>query len=398
MSKDKHFSVSHYHFESRPCSNPSQASGWALPFVKNLGTVFCDNFCVRSECMTSDGGFGGVSWFSEAQRGREWDEQWETAQEELHQALADLPELEAVAEGCAACAVTTAFSCFPLIAHYSPEKPIAIVHMNAVDEYPEVGFSGGVPRPSAPCVVITMDVLDGWTLPINIIRDTALLKLNLANLPRMPSDKYDEVMAALGPGQAVMRHLCDLSAAHTQSSLDVEDDSFSGLDSDNPLLYLDKESLAFETLYHQVGGWDSTVKPSPPTVDHETPDDAFYEEPINEPSGEVTEEMGPVAETGAGETLCMQVEWRDDADEYIPNSCAIKLTDDRLSLQSLSKRLTPQGPIRYMRKGQRCKVHIGDFRKYTQANLSKEISDEAIDAFLQSIEERKKEARRSREL
>ena len=59
--------------------------------------------------------------------------------------------------------------------------------------------------------------------------------------------------------------------------------------------------------------------------------------------------------------------WDDDAAEYLPLSAARKLIDDRLSLQTLGRLCKPDGEIRYMRKGQRCKVHVADFRRYMQS-------------------------------
>ncbi len=59
-----------------------------------------------------------------------------------------------------------------------------------------------------------------------------------------------------------------------------------------------------------------------------------------------------------------EVPWADDAPEYLPLSKARKLIDDRKSVSTLSKLLTPDGDIRYMRKGRRCKVHVADFLRY----------------------------------
>lgn len=63
--------------------------------------------------------------------------------------------------------------------------------------------------------------------------------------------------------------------------------------------------------------------------------------------------------------------WVNDAPEYLPLSEARKLTDNRLSLPTLSKLLTPNGEIRYMRKrGVGCKLHVADFRKYIRSRIS----------------------------
>ena len=63
--------------------------------------------------------------------------------------------------------------------------------------------------------------------------------------------------------------------------------------------------------------------------------------------------------------------WRDSAAEYLHLMEARKLIDDRVSPPVLSKLMTPDGEMRYMRKrGCGCKVHIEDFRRYMQGRRS----------------------------
>jgi hypothetical protein len=83
--------------------------------------------------------------------------------------------------------------------------------------------------------------------------------------------------------------------------------------------------------------------------------------------------------------------WNNDAPDYIPNSQAIvKFTDSKMPLSSLSKLLTPSGPIRYMRKGKRCKVHIGDFIQYAKKHYpADDIVAELASEYLANIEARK---------
>lgn len=97
-----------------------------------------------------------------------------------------------------------------------------------------------------------------------------------------------------------------------------------------------------------------------------------------------------------------QQAWKNDADapEYIPNSEAIKLADDRISISKLGKLLKPNGTMRYMRKGRRCKVHIEDFRKYikTIKTLGPDMfSEEAFDKFYEGVEARKQEIRHAKQ-
>jgi hypothetical protein len=63
--------------------------------------------------------------------------------------------------------------------------------------------------------------------------------------------------------------------------------------------------------------------------------------------------------------------WADDVPEYLPLTEARKLIDNRFSLPTLSKLMTPDGEMRYMRKeGCGCKVHLGDLRRYMQGRQS----------------------------
>ena len=88
-----------------------------------------------------------------------------------------------------------------------------------------------------------------------------------------------------------------------------------------------------------------------------------------------------------------EIPWRDDAPEFITNSEAVRLPDDTLSLSTLSRLLTPDGPIRYMRKYSatgrptRCKVHVQDFQNYIKASQGRVIPDgklsEIMDDYLE---------------
>jgi hypothetical protein len=91
--------------------------------------------------------------------------------------------------------------------------------------------------------------------------------------------------------------------------------------------------------------------------------------------------------------------WRDDALDYISNSEAIvKFTDSKMPLSKLSKLLRPDGPIRYMRKGQRCKVHIGDFREYARKRYPPDEDAAEIAAeYWADIQARKEEEKARRQ-
>jgi len=89
--------------------------------------------------------------------------------------------------------------------------------------------------------------------------------------------------------------------------------------------------------------------------------------------------------------------WADDAPEFLHNIEALKLDSaGQLDLKKLGRLLIPKGDIRFMRKGRRCKVHIGDFRHYLSAQKGGAVTDEAIDEYLRGVEQRKQEVDRSK--
>jgi len=89
----------------------------------------------------------------------------------------------------------------------------------------------------------------------------------------------------------------------------------------------------------------------------------------------------------------VEMGWRDKAPGYIPSSEARKIPEREIPASTLSSRLKPDGPIRYMRKGRRCKVHVEDLKsEYARAPSEAEIGQ-----FLDGHERRKAEVRREKD-
>ncbi len=93
----------------------------------------------------------------------------------------------------------------------------------------------------------------------------------------------------------------------------------------------------------------------------------------------------------------MKQVWLDDAPEYLPNSEAIKLSEGKLSLSRLSKLLNPNGAIRYMRRGQRCKVHIADFRDCIKGLGDDMFTEKAFEGYFSGAEATKEAIRQTKE-
>ncbi|MHC4461407.1 MAG: hypothetical protein ACYS6W_02270 [Planctomycetota bacterium] len=89
--------------------------------------------------------------------------------------------------------------------------------------------------------------------------------------------------------------------------------------------------------------------------------------------------------------------WKNNIVDYMLLSEAIAtFAGSKPAVSTLSKKITPDGPIRYMRRGRRCKVHIGDFREYAQKHyLSDALAAEIVDEYMADMEARKaKEGKR----
>lgn len=97
--------------------------------------------------------------------------------------------------------------------------------------------------------------------------------------------------------------------------------------------------------------------------------------------------------------------WDDNNSVYINASEAIiRFANSKISLSEISKKMKKSGEVRYMQKGQRCKVHCSDFKKYIRLHHREIITNpeeaatlkEAADEYVADIEARKKEAHKSK--
>jgi len=113
---------------------------------------------------------------------------------------------------------------------------------------------------------------------------------------------------------------------------------------------------------------------------------------------EVIADLGQWADKiGKDHAVGCEQPWDNDDSAYMSNSEAIvTFTSSKMPLPKLSKLLNhPNNTIRFMRKGQRCKVHIGDFRDYAnQHYVSSVRANEIADDILADREaQREKEDR-----
>ena len=93
---------------------------------------------------------------------------------------------------------------------------------------------------------------------------------------------------------------------------------------------------------------------------------------------------GATEESGKPENASKEVDWNDDDLNYMHLTEFETRTEKRLKLPRLSELMTPTGEIRYMRKGQRCKAHIGDFIRYMKSPLRDQKWVESYLTFLQA--------------
>lgn len=92
------------------------------------------------------------------------------------------------------------------------------------------------------------------------------------------------------------------------------------------------------------------------------------------------------------------VPWNENNPEYFSLKEAVNLAnDDSITIRSMSRLLEDlELPVRRMHKGRRCRVHIGDFRKWLQYAQHGKITDKAIDKYLKGAEERNKAIRKKK--
>lgn len=102
--------------------------------------------------------------------------------------------------------------------------------------------------------------------------------------------------------------------------------------------------------------------------------------------------------TDLPESATKQLVWDESRGEFIAASDAVKLSDGTLTLSQLSKMSRPDGPIRYMRRPGRCRVHVADLTNVLKHRGRRiEPSDEAIEVVLKGIEARKQAATEAKE-
>lgn len=93
-----------------------------------------------------------------------------------------------------------------------------------------------------------------------------------------------------------------------------------------------------------------------------------------------------------------QVPWDDDNPDYIPLQEAVNIADDdSITVKNMSRLLKdPEFPIHHMHKGKRCKVHLGEFRRWLKYAKYGTITDEAIERYIAGIQERTADARKKK--
>lgn len=102
----------------------------------------------------------------------------------------------------------------------------------------------------------------------------------------------------------------------------------------------------------------------------------------------------PQEKGGQGDKDSKEQTWNENDHNYIPLSEAIeKFAENKIPMPTISKQIKYDGPIRYMRKGRRCRVHMGDFREFTKQKYPTiGIEGEAAAEFIADVEAKKKEA------
>jgi hypothetical protein len=117
-------------------------------------------------------------------------------------------------------------------------------------------------------------------------------------------------------------------------------------------------------------------------------------------NAELDKLTGPDKKSGDNAGDDKKQPWEDTNLGYMYLSKAVvQFADNKGALSTWSKRVKHDqtSNIRYMTKGQRCKVHIGDFRNYIQTKHPEiEMAGEIADEFMANLEARKATERHRR--
>lgn len=92
------------------------------------------------------------------------------------------------------------------------------------------------------------------------------------------------------------------------------------------------------------------------------------------------------------------VPWDETNTEYFTLKEAVNLAnDDSITIKAMSRLLENLDfPVRRMHMGRRCRIHITDYRNWLKYAQHGQITDEAIEKYLQGAETRKKTARKKK--
>lgn len=212
----------HFELDPQKCSDPKVAAQWAWKCLEDVAAVFCEYYCDRTNCSMSSGTLTEITDIQLVHIEVERVAQWVEVQKHFHEALTYIPELYKISTSCPACSIVDAFSCFPMLIRRSPRKPIVTLKMNALDCYPEIGFQGRAQESSFPCVIIETLLSDIDTEVEERIREMALLKIVLKDLPPMPPKDLQEIKNRLIPGQGSVRSLYYLKL-YAKSESEIEE-------------------------------------------------------------------------------------------------------------------------------------------------------------------------------
>ncbi|MEJ2705601.1 MAG: hypothetical protein P8Z79_24445 [Sedimentisphaerales bacterium] len=93
-----------------------------------------------------------------------------------------------------------------------------------------------------------------------------------------------------------------------------------------------------------------------------------------------------------------QMPWDDDNAEYVLLQEAVNLANsDSITLKSMSRLLEDANfPVHHMHKGRRCKIHLGEFRRWLKFAQHGRVTDKSIEKYLKGVRERKEQAQRKK--
>lgn len=208
--------LAHYEYTGEKYEDRRVAARWAWTSIGKLADLFCKQYCNRNICNVEQTKYlplEGINYgtVKESKKERSGISAWYEQQSILHRAVSFLPDLNIKYDTkCLACDILMAFSLFPRLILYSPVPPIATVKRSLEEDGRKMFLKAEKKDISIPCCVVEYcknDIVE----TDQRIREYALLKFDINDLPGISPYEYKILISYLTRGQLIARKIYSLA-------------------------------------------------------------------------------------------------------------------------------------------------------------------------------------------